>query len=123
MQGKLKDDLHRMHGILEKATSKSLVVMNEIFASTSLEDATFLGKKILTKFGELGVLGVCVTFIDDLASLNEKTVSMMATIVPENPSQRTFRIARKSASGLSYAMALAEKYRLTYQHLKERIAR
>lgn len=123
LQGKLKDDLHRMHRILDKATPKSLIVMNEIFASTSLEDATFLGKKILTKFGDIGVLGVCVTFIDDLASLNEKTVSMMATIVPENPSQRTFRIARKSASGLSYAMALAEKYRLTYQHLKERISR
>ena len=122
-QGKLKDDLYRMHRILAQATPKSLVVMNEIFASTSLEDATYLGKKVLTQFAEIDLLGVCVTFLDELTTLNEKIVSMMATIVPENPSQRTFRIARKSASGLSYAMALAEKYQLTYERLKARITR
>ena len=123
LAGKLKDDLTRMHRILEQATPKSLVVMNEIFASTSLEDATYLGKKILNSLAERDVLGICVTFLDELSSLNEKTVSMMATIVPENPSQRTFRIARRPANGLSYAMALAEKYQLTYERLKTRITR
>lgn len=122
-QGKLKDDLIRMHRILENATPQSLVVMNEIFASTSLEDATLLGKKVLNQFADRDVLGVCVTFLDELSSLNEKTVSMVATIVPENPSQRTFRITRMKANGLSYALALAEKYQLTYERLKGRITR
>jgi len=122
-QGKLKDDLIRMRRILEQSTPKSMVVMNEIFASTSLEDATLLGKNVLDGFAKLDVLGVCVTFLDELSSLNEKTVSMVATIVPENPSQRTFRITRMPANGLSYAHALAEKYHLTYERLKERITR
>ncbi len=121
LQGKLKDDLVRMHRILEQATPKSLVVMNEIFASTTLTDATFLAKEILTRFAKIDVLGVCVTFLDELSSLNEKTVSMVAAIVPENPSQRTFRIARMPANGLSYALALAEKYHLTYEQLKKRL--
>lgn len=123
LQGKLKDDLIRMHRIFDRATSNSLVIMNEIFASTSLEDATFLGKKVLTRFTELDTLSVCVTFIDELSALNEKIVSMMASIVPDNPAQRTFRIVRRPADGLSYAIALAQKHHLTYENLKGRLTR
>ena len=38
LRGKLEDDLVRMHRTCQAMTSDSLVVLNEIFASTSLED-------------------------------------------------------------------------------------
>jgi len=121
LRGKLQDDLIRIHKILEEAGGDSIIILNEIFTSTTLQDQIFLSRKIMQRITELDLICVWVTFIDELASFSNRNVSMISNVVAENPSLRTFKIARGPADGLAYAMSIAEKYRLNYKYLRERL--
>lgn len=122
LRGKLQDDLTRMFDILHRTTPNTLVLMNEAFSSTSIKDAIFLNRKMLAQMAAQDLIVVCVTFLSELSTFNDKTVSFVSSHSPADPSSRSFRLERKPAEGLAYALALADKHRVTYDWLQRRIA-
>jgi hypothetical protein len=121
LRGKLEDELVRIRKILEAATSDSVVIMNEIFNSTTLDDSILLGTAVLKQIIERDILAVCVTFVDELTTLSDTTVSMVAAVDPAEPTKRTFKLERRPADGLAYALALADKYRLRNAQVRQSI--
>ena len=120
--GKLEDEMRRVRAILEQASARSVVILNETFSSTTHEDALALGTEVLQRLIALGPLTLFVTFVDELSRLGEQTVSVVATVDPDDPAHRTHRVERRVADGRAYAEAIAAKYGLTFAQLTERLA-
>jgi hypothetical protein len=122
LEGRLGEALVRMRDLLAAATARSVVVLNEVFTSTSVDDARFLTREVLGRLRALDALTVCVTFVDDLATFDAATVSMVADVDPADPAVRTFRLTRRPADGRAYALALAERHALTPERIRRRLA-
>ncbi len=121
LQGRLEADLAALAQIFSRATDRSIVILNETFGSASLQDARSLGRRTLERLVAIGVRGVYVTFIDELAEMGPAMVSMVSTVDPEDPAERTFKLQRRPPDGLAYALAIAHKYGLTRDQLLERL--
>ena len=120
LQSNLENDLVRIHHIVENATERSIVIVNELFSSTTSYDALYLGRKIIERLIRLNVLAVYVTFVEELSSLGVATVSLVSSVAPDNPALRTYKVERRPADGRAYAITLAEKYGLTRGRLRPR---
>ncbi len=119
----LEAELRRVRALLERATPRSVVVMNESFASTTSDDQLFLGREILARLIDLDLLAVYVTFIDELSRLGPSVLSLMSTVLPDDPTQRTFKVVRKPADGRAHALVLAQAHGLTRAAITARVRR
>ncbi len=122
LEGRLGAEVQRLHQMFDEATQRSVIVINEAFASTALHDARILTQDVLERISTLDALAACVTFIDELSRLSDKTVSMVSMVDPEDPAVRTFRVERHVADGRAYARALAAKHGLTLDQIRTRLA-
>ncbi|WP_285575586.1 MutS-related protein [Actinoallomurus iriomotensis] len=119
--GKLEEELLRMRRILDQATPDSVIVLNEIFTSTTTEDALALSTAVLTALSRLDAPCLWVSFLDELSRLDPKAVSMVSTVTDDGT--RTYKLLRRAADGHAHAHAIAEKHGLTYARLTARISR
>lgn len=121
LHSRLQDELLRIYDIISEMTPRSIVILNEIFTSTTTHDALFLSQQILDKITDADSLCIWVTFIDELASFSEKAINMLSIVDAHDPTKRTFHLERKRPDGKAYAFTIAEKYQLTYEDLQIRI--
>lgn len=119
--GALKSDLIRLKEITDQIDSKSLVIINEIFASATMSDGLALGQRMMKELSKIGCFGVCVTFLEELASQSPNVVSMVGIVPKGDPGARTFLIRRKPPQGQAYAEFLAEANGLRYDQIIRRI--
>jgi DNA mismatch repair protein MutS len=119
--GKLEDELIRIRDILSGATATSVIIMNESLSSTTVADALLIGTEILGRIIALRCVAVCVTFLDELAGLDQACVSMVGEVALDERFTRTFTFTRRRADGLAYAAALADRHGLNPDVLRRRI--
>ncbi len=116
LTGLLAADVDRIWQIAQASGPDSFVIMNELFSSTTVEDAEEMAKKVLLILEQRGAHGIYVTFLEQLNTL-PATASMMSQVVP-NSTTRSFKVIRTAPNGRAYAVSLLQAYHLTAAQIK-----
>lgn len=118
-RGKLKEELVRLSPMMEASGPNAFVVINELFTTAANYDACIMGKRVLEHFTARQCRGIYVTHLKELAQEGEGIVSLRAML--DESGKHTFRIERSAAVESANAVNQVNKYRLTYEQLKERL--
>ncbi|EKB5511876.1 hypothetical protein OO382_002668 [Listeria monocytogenes] len=118
--GKLKDDVLRIHDITSNISSKSLVIANELFSSTTKIDAEELAKKVITLIKKKGARLIYITFLESISS-SEDAVSYVSLVDSNDPDKRLFKIRKQKSNNRAYTQSLVKKYRISYKDILERL--
>jgi len=121
LDGKLKIELEAVKKILSNSTNNSLILFNEIFASTTKDDGLEIANLVLDEINKLGSFCVFVTFLNELRLRND-VVLMCSNVLKDNKEIRTYKITRTLNFDSAYPSSIQAKYGLTYDKIKRRIS-
>ncbi|MCI1290485.1 MAG: hypothetical protein LKG31_02735 [Lactobacillus sp.] len=116
--GQLMNELTRLHQIYQQTDKDSIVLINEIFTSTTFDDALLLTKKMMTWLKQKGSLAFIVSFIDELSSL-PGVLSLVSQLKANH--ERSFKMVERSADGNADAVFLLSQYELTSKQIERRV--
>lgn len=122
--GRLGQEAQRLSEICTTATSESLLLFNESFATTSHSESIYIATDVLKYLCCLGARTCFNTHIHELAenadklSLSEGAVCRAVSVVMgcEN-GERSYKISYKKPDSKSYAHDIADKYGITFEQL------
>ena len=116
--GKLKEELIGLEETLKTVNDKSLVLINELFASTTMEDGRELGEKTIHQLVEKDAT---VFFVTHIISLAKETQGLISLVAEVREGERCYRMIRKAVDGEAYTQQIIAKYHLSYKEIKERL--
>lgn len=125
--GRLGEESKRLSEIFDTATDKSLLLLNESLATTSVAEGLFIAKDVVMAMRYLGVRAVFNTHMHDLArSLDEFNAVEGKSVVESlitgvHDGERSFKVSIAPPQGVSYAKDIAVKYGVTYDIIKGKI--
>jgi len=119
-RGKLKEELVRLQPMMDAACKNAFVIINELFTTAANYDACIMGKRVLQHFLAQESQGIYVTHLKELAEPAEGIVSLRAML--DESGKQSFEILRSPAVESANAINQVNKYRLTYEQLKERLS-
>lgn len=119
LTGLLQHDIERLKTIYDQVDDHSVVLMNELFSSTTAADAERLGQLVLKRLAAANAHGIYVTFLETLVQLPHM-VAMQAQII-KGTTDRAYQIIRQSGTTNAYAASLLTKYQLTAAAIERRL--
>ena len=126
--GRLGEECKRFKAIYEEADSRSLLLMNESFSTTSFEEGYYIAKDSVRAILHKGMRTIYNTHMHKLAfdveEMNEEQQKAEHTdgkafsmIVHMKGTERSYQIEVAPPEGKSYASEIAQKYGVTYEML------
>ena len=126
--GRLGEECKRFKAIYEEADSRSLLLLNESFSTTSFEEGYYIAKDSVRAILHKGMRTIYNTHMHKLAfdveEMNEEQRKAEHTegkafslIVHTKGTERSYQIEVAPPEGKSYASEIAQKYGVTYEML------
>lgn len=121
--GRLGEEAVRIQKIVGEADSRTLVLLNETYSSTSSVDGVYLAKDLVHILKHKEIPVIFNTHLHDLARMTDKmnewdgegkVVSLTMEIVNN---VNTYKVLRKEPDSSSFAHNIALKYGVTYEQM------
>ena len=126
--GRLGEESKRLSEIFGHATERSIMLLNESLATTSVTEGLFIAKDVVMAMRYLGTRCIFNTHMHDLArsvdALNEEvegTSKAASLVTGVHDGERSFKVSLLPPQGISYAKDIALKYGVSFRQIKESI--
>lgn len=121
--GRLGEECVRFRELFSQSTSRSLLLLNETFSTTSFEEGYYIARDSVKAILTRSVRTIYNTHMhklgEDAEELSRSSTGAGAAslIMRTEEGRRSFKVALAQPEGSSYAKDIAEKYGVTYDML------